>query len=160
MSTRDELLYRALTIAMKAHHGQTDRAGDPYITHPLRMMGRTQKFDEQIVALLHDCVEDGLSNGVTLATIEEAFPKEIAHAVDCMTHRTRDIASDRSTDDTYEAFVERAASDPIARAVKLLDLQDNMDITRLPEVTPADVDRLNRYIAAWRRLEGTSPGTG
>ncbi len=141
---------------MKAHHGQTDRAGGPYITHPLRMMGRTQDPDEQIVAILHDCVEDGGENGVTMRTIREAFPEEVTHAVDCMTRRTRDIAPERSTDEPYEEFVERAASDRLARAVKLLDLQDNMNIARLPEVTPEDVNRLNRYLAAWKRLEGPS----
>jgi hypothetical protein len=76
-----------------------------------------------------------------------------------MTRRTQDIFPELANDEPYEAFVERAASDPIARAVKLLDLQDNMNIARLPEVTAADVGRLNRYLAAWRRLEGPSART-
>jgi (p)ppGpp synthase/HD superfamily hydrolase len=146
---------------MKAHNGQTDRSGNPYITHPLRMMGRTADPDEQIVAVLHDTVEDGRNNGVSLSMISESgFPDRIVRAVDAMTRRTRDIFPERERDETYEDFVIRASSDPIARAVKLLDLEDNMDIRRLPEVRPDDVERLNRYLRAWRKLRGASAAPG
>jgi (p)ppGpp synthase/HD superfamily hydrolase len=148
----------ALQIAIRAHEGQLDRAGEPYITHPLRMASRTQDPDERIVAILHDTVEDGLENGVTMRTLEESgIPERIRTAVDHLTRRKRDIFPELETDETYEAFVERSAADPLARRVKLLDLADNMDITRLPEVRESDVERLNRYLRAWRKLRSIEP---
>ena len=148
-------LETAIEIALRAHRGQTDRAGRPYITHPLRMMGRARTADEQLVAVLHDTVEDGGPNGVTMKTLEESgFPAHVLRAVDHLTRRKKELFPDREDDEPYDAFVERAASDPLALAVKLLDLQDNMDISRLKEVDVDDVRRLNRYIRAWHRLVG------
>jgi len=156
-STNDQsLLETAVGIALRAHAGQRDRAGKPYITHPLRMMGRARTDDERIVAVLHDTVEDGGPNGVSMASLEEAgFPPRILRAVDRLTRRKASLFPDRSDDEPYEAFVERTAGDPLARAVKLLDLQDNMDLSRLSEITDADLERLNRYVRAWHRLIGT-----
>jgi (p)ppGpp synthase/HD superfamily hydrolase len=140
-------LETAIEIALRAHRGQTDRAGRPYITHPLRMMGRARTAEEQVVAVLHDTVEDGLPNGVTMATLREAgFATNVLDGVDALTRRE---------DEPYEVFVERTSRHPLARAVKLLDLQDNMDIARLDSVSSDDVERLNRYIRAWHRLTGT-----
>jgi len=154
--TNDQsLLETAIGIALRAHAGQRDRAGRPYITHPLRMMGRARTDDERVVAVLHDTVEDGGPNGVTMASLEEAgFPRHILHAVDRLTRRKASLFPDRRDDEPYEVFVERTAADPLARAVKLLDLQDNMDLTRLAAVTSADVERLDRYVRAWNRLTG------
>ena len=155
-TSKSTLLEKALDVALQAHRGQTDRAGGAYITHPLRMMGRTKNPDEQIVAVLHDCVEDGLQNGVTLQTIRDAgFPAHIVAAVDALTRRTTASHPDIDQDEPYEAFVERASADPLARAVKLLDLADNMDLTRLPSIGDDDVERMRRYRAAWLRITGT-----
>lgn len=154
-SNDQSLLERALGIALQAHRGQVDRAGRPYITHPMRMMGRARDPDEQVVAVLHDCVEDGGPNGVTMATLVEAeFPATILQAVDALTRRKASLFPDREEDEPYDEFVERTSRVPLARAVKLLDLQDNMDIARLPEVNESDLPRLNRYIRAWHRLAG------
>ena len=156
MSTGDEqaLFNIALRIAMQAHDGQVDRAGQPYITHPLRMASRTQDPDERVVAILHDAVEDGLENDVTFATLREAgFPPHILEAVDNLTRRRRETFPNLDSDEPYEDFVERSTGSPLSRAVKLLDLQDNMDITRLPKVKESDLERLNRYLKAWRRLK-------
>ncbi|MFP4114039.1 MAG: GTP pyrophosphokinase [Spirochaetota bacterium] len=145
----------ALEIALRAHRGQKDRAGRAYITHPLRMMARARTADEQVVAVLHDTVEDGGPNGVTMQTLRDAgFAEGILVAVDGLTRRKKELFPDRDEDEPYEEFVERAARDPLARAVKLLDLQDNMDVSRLPEVGEADIPRINRYLRAWHRLTG------
>ena len=145
----------AIGIALRAHRGQTDRAGRPYITHPLRLMGRARTADEQVVAVLHDTVEDGGPNGVTMATLREAgFGERILEAVDALTRRKTDIFPERDRDEPYEAFVERTAAVPLARAVKLLDLQDNMDVSRLDGVSEHDAARLDRYVRAWHRLTG------
>ncbi len=135
------LLEKAISIAVEAHRGQQDRAGKPYILHPLRVMARVNTDDEKIVAILHDVVEDTPWTPEKLAA--EGFPSHILEALACVT---------KHHGETYEQFVERSAVNPIARRVKLADLEDNMDIRRLHEVTEKDLPRLNRYLAAYRRL--------
>lgn len=136
------LLETALKIATEAHSGQTERNGQPYIGHPLRVMERVETEEEKIVAILHDVVED------TAWTFEQltkaGFPPHIIAALDCVTRREGE---------DYSAFVERSAANPLARRVKLADLEDNMDVRRLSEVTEKDRQRLNKYLAAYRRLK-------
>jgi (p)ppGpp synthase/HD superfamily hydrolase len=136
-----ELLERAITIAVEAHRGQKDRHGDPYILHPLRVMARVQTATEKMTAILHDVVED---TRWTFADLEkEGFPRPVLDALDCVTKREGEA---------YEAFVKRSASNPLARRVKLADLEDNMDIRRFPEITEKDEARLEKYLKAWRLL--------
>lgn len=134
-------LEKAILIAGQAHQGQKDKAGAPYILHPLRMMLQMETETEQIVAVLHDVVED------TAWTLEglrrEGFSEEVIAAVDCLTRRT---------DESYEAFIERARGNPIARQVKLADLADNMDMRRIGVLTDKDTARFKRYHQAWVRL--------
>lgn len=135
------LLEEAIHIAVEAHRGQMDRAGQPYILHPLRIMCRMQTEPEKIVAVLHDVVED---TDLTLADLKaRGFPDSILHAVDCLTKRK---------DEPYETLVARAKGDPLARRVKLGDLEDNMDVRRLPTLTEKDLERLKRYRCAWESL--------
>ncbi|RMH70241.1 MAG: GTP pyrophosphokinase [Gemmatimonadetes bacterium] len=137
MSTLD----RAILIAAQAHLGQKDRAGKPYILHPLRQMMRFSTEPEQIVAVLHDVVED---SDLTLADLRDAgFSEEIITAVDHLTRREQE---------SYEAFVERTLQHPLARRIKLTDLEDNMNLTRLPSFTHADAERMARYHTAWLKL--------
>jgi (p)ppGpp synthase/HD superfamily hydrolase len=135
------LLEKAIAIAAQAHRGQKRKDGSPYILHPLRMMLRLETEPERTVAVLHDVVED------TPWTIDdlrrEGFPEDILQALDCVTRRNGE---------SYEAFVDRAALNPVARRVKLADLEDNMNVRELPEVTPKDTERLAKYLKAWQRL--------
>lgn len=136
----------AIRIAVEAHRGQKDRGGAPYILHPLRMMFRVQTDAERMAAVLHDVVED---SAWTLDDLRaRGFPDEVLRAVDGLTRREGE---------TYEAFVERAAADPVARRVKIADLEDNMDVRRTGNVSPGDAERLNRYLRAWRRLTSDLP---
>jgi (p)ppGpp synthase/HD superfamily hydrolase len=135
------LIDKAIQIAAEAHATQKQKNGQPYILHPLRVMARVQTEDEQIVAILHDVLEDTPWTAEQLK--QRGFPPHILHALDCVTKRQGEH---------YEDFVTRSASDPIALCVKLADLEDNMDVRRLPEVTPNDQERLNKYLAAYRRL--------
>lgn len=131
----------ALAIAVEAHRGQVDKAGQPYILHPLRVMARVSTPAERLVAVLHDVVED---SPTTLDDLRAAgFPEEVVRAVDFLTRRE---------DETYEAFIERVTGDPLARRVKLADLEDNMTLTRLNELDDRAVERLGRYLRAYRRL--------
>ena len=144
------LLERAISIAVDAHYGQRDKSGRPYVLHPLRVMFGCATEDERIVAALHDVVED--CPGWTFARLRRrGFPKRILDALDCVTKREGE---------SYTAFVRRSASDPIARRVKLADLEDNMDIRRLTRVTAKDRRRLARYRRAYRWLSAQTPPPG
>ena len=132
----------AIALAVEAHRGQRDKAGQTYILHPLRVMLRLEGEAERMVAVLHDVVED---SSYTLERLRElGYPEEVLGALDCLTKREGE---------TYEAFIERVLPHPLARRVKLADLEDNMDVRRLPAVTPKDAERLARYRAAWSRLK-------
>ena len=137
------LLENAIAIAVEAHQGQKDKAGHPYILHPLRVMFRVESEDERTVAILHDVVEDHGDVWSVDKLRQSGFPQRILDALDCVTKRKGE---------TYEQFVERSASNPIALRVKLADLEDNMDIRRLNDVTEKDRERLNRDLTAYRRL--------
>lgn len=141
----------AIEIAVKAHAGQKDKSGQPYILHPLRVMFRLQKSVDQIVGVLHDVVEDthGKPEPVTFDTLRRAgFSEEVVAAVEGVTKR-RDAAGEEE----YGPFIERAAQNPVSRRVKIADLEDNMDLRRLPQMTSKDQARLAKYLAAWRRLQ-------
>lgn len=135
------LLERAITIAVEGHHGQRDKAGQPYVLHPLRMMLRQRGEAEMMAAVLHDVVEDA---GWTLERLtQEGMPREVVAAVDCLTRRAGE---------TYEAFVDRVKPNPIARAVKLADLEDNMNLVRIGTLAGKDWERMQRYHRAWHVL--------
>jgi (p)ppGpp synthase/HD superfamily hydrolase len=137
----EALLERAIAIAVEAHTGQRDRAGRLYILHPLRLMMNVRSDEEKIVAVLHDVVED---TPWTVADLRrEGFPKYLLDALDCVTKREGE---------SYEDFVARSAGNPIARGVKIADLEDNMNVRRLDMVTPKDGERLAKYLVAWRKL--------
>src|SRR5262245_15143699 len=120
-------LERAILIAAQAHLGQRDKAGAPYILHPLRLMMRMESEPAMIAAVLHDVVED---SDWTLEQLRgEGFSEEVLHAVDCLTRRE---------DESYDEFISRAKADAVARQVKIADLEDNMNIKRIGEITPKD----------------------
>lgn len=145
---RMALLEKAIAIAVEAHQGKKDRAGQPYILHPLRVMFRVETEDERIVAVLHDVVEDHGDVWPMDRLRQAGFPPHLLEALDCVTKRPGE---------SYQQFVERSASNPIARRVKLADLEDNMDIRRMSGVSEEARERLNRYLAAYRRLQGPEP---
>jgi (p)ppGpp synthase/HD superfamily hydrolase len=134
-------LERAIAIAAAAHAGQVDKAGAPYILHPLRVMLRLQTDEERIVAVLHDVVEDCDWSLDDLRA--EGFSAAVLRAIDSVTKREGE---------DYETFVARAAADPIGRRVKLADLQDNSDPTRMANPTDHDRARQEKYQRAIRFL--------
>lgn len=136
---------RAITIAVEAHIGQVDKAGAPYILHPLRVMMRMNTNDERIAAVLHDVVED--SHWTLDLLRAEGFSEQVVRAIDAVTRRDGE---------TYEEFVVRAGLDPVGRNVKLADLEDNCDLGRIAEPTEEDrarIDRYRRAIAQLRRQD-------
>jgi len=138
-------LNRAIEIAAKVHAGQTDKAGAAYILHPLRMMMKMTSEPAMIAAVLHDVVEDcEPKDSWTIEQLRaEGFSEEILEAVDCLTKREGE---------SYQDFVSRGASSQIAHRVKLADLEDNMNLLRLGEIRPKDLDRLEKYHRSWLNL--------
>ena len=137
----NELYDKALQIAIRAHKGQKDKAGHDYILHPIRVSERCDDPRAKIVALLHDTIED--TNVTADYLREEGFTEEIVEAV---------LAVTRREGEEYDDYVRRAAQNELGRMVKRADLEDNMDIRRLPELTDRDVERLRKYLRAWQYI--------
>src|SRR4051812_48463752 len=135
---------KALQIAARAHEGQKDKEGLPYILHPLRVMSRVEGEEAQIVAILHDVVED---TSVTLDDLRRAgFGEPVLAAVGCVTHQK---------DQPYADYVVGCKHNPTARQVKLADLADNsrLDRTMLrPQRLQADLARIHRYVLSHKIL--------
>jgi (p)ppGpp synthase/HD superfamily hydrolase len=128
-------LERAIAIAAKAHAGQVDKAGAPYVLHPLRVMLSMSSIDERIVAVLHDVCEDCAE--WTLDRLRsEGFSNRIIDALQSVTKRDAE---------DYDDFVRRSAADRIGRRVKLADLHDNSDISRIAVPTERDLQRIAKY---------------
>jgi (p)ppGpp synthase/HD superfamily hydrolase len=138
-------LERAIEIAALAHRDQTDKAGNPYIAHPIRVaLGFIRSGDESraIIAVLHDVIED---SDVTAADLlSEGFSNAIVEAVEALS---------RHEGESYDAFIERAASNPLAKPVKIADLLDNMDAVRLGRLPGDQAAKLtDKYEGALARL--------
>ncbi len=141
-------LERAIAIAAQAHAGQRDKGGAPYILHALRVMLRVRPGVEQIVAVLHDVVED---SGVTFDDLRaEGYGAEVIDALRSVT---------KADGESYDEFVARAAKNAVGRAVKLADLADNGDLSRLPAPGAADLLRAEKYRRASAFLLAQQPLT-
>ena len=135
------MLEKAIQIAIEAHQEQTDRAGTSYILHLIRVMNAGQTEDERICGILHDLVED--TPWTFEALRREGFSEEVIRALVCVT---------KQPDEPYQYFIERIKKNSLATKVKLNDLRDNMDITRLNFITEEDTQRLNKYLKAYHSL--------
>lgn len=135
-------LTRALILAAEQHDGQTDKAGNPFIFHPLRLLAKALTEEEQIVAVLHDIVEK------TTATLEqlreEGFSEAVVEAVDALSRRVKE---------SYKDYINRVKENPLARRVKIYDLQDNLQIVRYRK-NQRDQDKTKKYIEALEILLG------
>jgi hypothetical protein len=132
---------RAAHIAAEAHLGQFDKAGAPYVFHPMQLAMETTDIAERTVALLHDVVED--SRWTLDALSREGCPSAVLRAVDALTRRSGE---------TYDEFISRVARDRLATRVKLLDLGHNSDLSRIPNPTHTDRARVEKYRDAAARL--------
>jgi len=128
------LLEKAIHLACDAHAGQLDKAGQPYILHPLRLMMKFSFEREQIVAVLHDVVEDTDISFRQLKSL--GFAEDVIQAIDCLTKREGE---------GYDAFIERISKNKLATQIKIQDIQDNLDLTRLPSITYKDLERAKKY---------------
>ncbi|WP_198342946.1 HD domain-containing protein [Paenibacillus rubinfantis] len=132
----------AISIALNAHKGQVDKGGAPYILHPLAVMNRVARMDEKIVAVLHDVVED---TEVTIDQLREyGFSEDIIEAIQLLT---------RSEKDSYEEFIIKTRGNSISKVVKIADIEENMNLSRIENPTDEDYKRLNKYKKALEVLK-------
>jgi len=135
---RGEMLSIALKLAVKAHDGQFDKAGVPYIMHPLKVLHYTKSDDEEIqcIAVLHDTVED---SDMSWKDLEEAgMSSRVIAAVKALT---------KIKGQSYEEYREAVFANRDAMLVKLADLRHNTDIRRMKGVTEKDRVRMAKYHA-------------
>lgn len=135
---------KALQIAAQAHEGQKDKDGQPYILHPLRVMHAVEGLEAQIIAVLHDVVED---TSTTLEDLRVAgFSATILAGVRGVTH---------GKGESYADYVVRCKTNALARQVKLADLEDNARPARLllrPDRLEDDLGRMRKYVLAYKFL--------
>lgn len=145
---RTKLTNRAYVIACFAHRNQKDKAGFPYIMHPMAVAEKFTNEKHQAVALLHDVLED--SDEYTPEMLMEDphnIPRDVVDAVVLLTHKNDGL--------TYIEYIQKIkdSGNKTAIDVKLADLEHNMDMSRLPEVTEEDLSRLEQYEKAYRLLK-------
>jgi Guanosine polyphosphate pyrophosphohydrolases/synthetases len=128
------MLNKAIEIAAIAHIDQVDKAGEPYILHPLRVMLSCTDELERVCAVLHDVVEDSTVGFEDLRT--EGFSEAVIEVLDCLTKRNGE---------SYDAFIERVLKNKTASQVKLADINDNMNLSRIKNPTEKDRQRITKY---------------
>ena len=136
-----KLTRKAMIIAYNAHQNQFDKANIPYIYHPIHIAEQMNTELECIVALLHDVVED---TDITLNDLEKEFPQEVIDLLKILTH-------DKKID--YIEYIKKVKTNPIATKIKIADLKHNSDITRLENITPTDLKRIEKYKKALEILD-------
>lgn len=139
------MLDHAIAIAKQAHHGQVDKAGQPYIDHPMRVMAACQDDPmAAMAAILHDVAED-CPDWPLERLKAEGFPDPVIEALTLLCH---------DKDVPYEDYILAIKGNATAKRVKLADLADNMNLDRLPDPGPADHERVAKYAAAKQLLIG------
>lgn len=128
-------LNKAILIAIKAHQNQVDKSGKPYILHPIRVMMKMENETEQIVAVLHDVLED-CPDYDEESLRKEGFSPEVVEALSVL---------NRNNYPNYQAYICNVARNPIARVVKIADLEDNINVLRLNTITEKDFERIKKY---------------
>ncbi|GAA6382272.1 HD domain-containing protein [Intestinibacter bartlettii] len=141
MLSYNEQFQIALELAVEKHKNQTDKAGNPYILHPLHVMENVNSKEGKIVAILHDIIEDTDVTEDYLLKI--GLSKRIVDAV---------VALTRSKDMDYQEYIKNLSSNPLAKEVKLADLEHNMDLKRLPTLEEKDLERNRKYQIAYHYL--------
>ena len=141
MLSYNEQFQIALELAVEKHKNQTDKAGNPYILHPLHVMENVNSKEGKIVAILHDIIEDTDITEDYLFKI--GLSKRIVDAV---------VALTRSEDMDYQEYIKNLSSNPLAKEVKLADLEHNMDLKRLPTLEEKDLERNRKYHIAYHYL--------
>lgn len=136
------ILEIALKLALNAHAGQTDKAGRPYILHPLRIMSQMHTDEERVVALLHDVLEDSCYKPQDL--IEQGIPSNLVKTI---------MLLSKNEHDNYDKFIEKISKNRLAVKIKKADIEDNLNLLRLKSIHSNDVKRIKKYHTAWNKLD-------
>ena len=133
----------AISIAAKGFENITDKGGQPYILHCLRVMNslNTNDWELKTIAVLHDCIEDNVCTVKDLFVL--GFSNRVIDALIVLTH-------DKKV--SYDDYIKRISFNEDAVKVKLADLKDNSDITRIKGLTKKDLDRVEKYHRAYTYL--------
>ncbi len=141
------LTKKAMKLCFEAHKDQKDRTGLPYVFHPFHLAEQMKDEYSTAAALLHDVVED---TDTTFEDLQkEGIPEKVIEALRLLTH---------SPEVPYMEYVAKTASDPIAAAVKLADLNHNSDMSRLDNITDKDIQRHKKYLDAVSLLNELTNG--
>jgi len=116
---------------------------NPIFCTPLGFLKDVTRSKKKIIALLHDVIEDTEITPTTL--LSEGFPEHIVEAI---------LSVTKQENENYDDFVKRCSANSIGKIVKIHDLEDNMNITRLKKLTENDLQRLNKYLKAYYYLKG------
>ena len=135
-------LEKAIQIAVEAHAGTKDKGGKAYILHPISVMMRDETEEEKLVAILHDVVEDTDWNFDEVR--KEGFSETVIEALETVTKY--------SEEEDYDDFIQRSLKNDIGRKVKIADLRENLDVTRIGELNEKDIERINKYKRALKTL--------
>ena len=128
------MIEKAIKIAIKAHEGQKDKSGKAYILHPLRIMSSFKNENEQIIAILHDVIEDSDYTYDDLRN--NGFSEDIINAIDSVTKRENE---------NYFDFINRSKKNNLGRKIKIADINDNLDLSRLDNPQKEDYERIEKY---------------
>ena len=136
-----EMTKKAIKLMFEKHKDQVDKSGMPYVFHPFHLAEQMDDEETTITALLHDIVEDTDTTFDDLRKL--GFSDNVINALKLMTH-------DKNVD--YFEYVKNISKNPIARKVKIKDLEHNMDTSRLDEVTDKDLERVKKYKKCYKYL--------
>lgn len=129
-----KLTMKAMEIAYAAHNMQKDKAGVPYIFHPIHLAEQMEDEEATVVALLHDVIEDTKISSADL--LKEGIPHSIVEAVVMLT---------KDDKENYFDYIRRIKDNELAKKVKIEDLKHNLDETRLLKSTNKDKERREKY---------------
>ena len=143
------MLAKAIQIASTAHLKQIDKGGKPYILHPLWVMDKVRHLGEDymVVAVLHDVIEDTNWTLDNLRIVLSACDNYTDNIITALSLLTKVLE-----DQDYMNYIRNISFNPIAKAVKLRDLEHNTKITRLKGLRKKDFDRLEKYHRAYTYL--------
>lgn len=127
------MLASAIKLCYEAHKNQVDKGGSPYYLHPIYVALNMESEEQKIVALLHDVIED---TEITIDDLrKKGFSEKIIEAVDAITKKG----------ESYEEYLKKVKDNELAKAVKIEDIKNNMDVSRLKEITEKDISRIEKY---------------
>ena len=135
------MIEKAFRIVEEAFKDKFDKGGKPYINHLLSVSSRLTTDEDKTVGLLHDLLEDCLEWTEEKLSLE--FPNNIVESVVCLT---------KIKGEKYSDYLDRVKTNEIALKVKISDLKDNMDITRLSKLTDKDLKRIVKYHESYHEL--------